>query len=188
MRVLLECWGDDFATRARAKNESAGTVDGAKHEPAGLKDFNSHRSADICEPLLLIAEECSPETAEAARKSLVTLCNSEEREPNLSIRALADIKAVFDAHVPSPTLFDPPTANLKERIRSTDLLAAMKNIEDSPWGRTFTTTDLAKLLKKAFGPSVGPKTIRFGVDTQKGYLRSWFEPYFVYLPKTDESP
>jgi len=184
LRVLLERWGEDFVTRALAKSERT-----APDEPAGLDDFNSHRKADICEPLLLIAEECSPETAEAARKSLVTLCNSEEREPNLPIRALADIKAVFDAHVPSPTLFDPPGANLKERIRSTDLLTAMKNIEDAPWGRKFTTTDLASLLTKAFGPSVKPRTRRFGVTTQKGYDRSWFEPYWdSYLPKADENP
>jgi hypothetical protein len=191
LRVLLERWGEDFVARALAKSERTAPVDGviAPDEPAGLDDFNSHRKADICEPLLLIAEECSPETAEAARKSLVTLCNSEEREPNLPIRALADIKAVFDSHVPSPTLFDPPGTNLKERIRSADLVAAMRSIPDGPWGRKFDETALASLLTKAFGPSVKPRTRRFGVITKRGYDRSWFEPYWdSYLPKADENP
>jgi hypothetical protein len=182
LHARLERWGADFAARSLAKEERA--------EPAGLDDFDSHRSADICEPLLLIAEECGPEIAESARKSLVTLCNREEDETP-HIRALADIKAVFDAYAPSPTFFDSPTVNQKERIRSADLLAGMRKIEGAPWGRNFDAAALARLLRK-FGPSLKPKTIRFGPEawnTAKGYERSQFERYWdSYLPDTDENP
>lgn len=146
LKATIEQWAKTFV----AKQHS---------EPSGL-DALPDRAADICEPLLMIAESSGDEVAAAARDALVALCGRERSDDSMGVQLLADIRTVFG---------DEHTDKLASAVLATRLAA----IEESPWGprfgRDFDARELAKLLKP-FG--IRPRTVRFDDGkTLKGYHR-----------------
>lgn len=133
----------------------------------------SDRQADCCEPLLAIADLVGGEWPEAARKALIELCvEAQADDQSTGIRLLFDIRTVFEEYD-------------VDRIASVDLVAALIEVETSPWaefwlGKPLTAPRLARILSRF---EIAPGTIRVGGRTPKGYNRRDFEDAFSrYLP------
>jgi hypothetical protein len=145
--------------------------------PGGLGD----RAADICEPLLAIADMAGEEWPDAARSSLVKLCKESEAEDDSnSIQLLRAIREIF--------------IQIKvDRISTEKLLDELiKRDNGEPWGAWWSrdiaggnyrgpSGRLAKLLKPF---SIVPKTHRMadGIPA-RGYKLEEFEDVFCrYVP------
>lgn len=135
------------------------------------------RAQDIIEPLLAIAQCSSAEWKRRAWEAAVTLCaNRTTDDESRGIQLLKDIRAAF--------LRTGCTA--MPSIRLAEILAG---VEESPWilpqGGGFNPRALAKELKRF---KVGPKTIRFGAETAKGYHLDHFRDVFArYIPEGNSS-
>lgn len=118
----------------------------------------SARQQDGAEPLLAIADAAGGVWPEIARKALVEILTSTEAcDDSPGVRLLTDIRAVFEAI-------------RRDRISSKKLVAALAQIESSPWAG-LSVYRLAKLLKPF---RVVPHTIRMGKKTDKGYEKQDF--------------
>ena len=147
------------------------------HMPGELGD----RAADICEPLLAIADMAGDGWPDSARSSLVKLCaESESSDESIGIQLLGAIREIF-------------TQTGGDRISTKDLLDALiarDNGEPWPgrWSRDLRNENyqgpsgsLARLLKP-FGIVSG--TIRpTDSGPAKGYkLESFKDAFSRYLP------
>ncbi|MBW3591954.1 MAG: DUF3631 domain-containing protein [Actinobacteria bacterium] len=123
-----------------------------------LPDSIEDRDADIWEPLLAIADAAGGDWPEKARVAAVALvADSRAATPSLGVKLLEDVKEVFgDA----------------EAMSSKDLLEALNEIEESPWGDLYgkglNARGLAQRLR-AYG--VHSKNVRIGDRIPKGYTR-----------------
>jgi hypothetical protein len=164
IRMRLAAWAQEFLERSHP-------------EPAGLDDLPD-RAADICEPLLMIAETCDDDIATRARQALVTLCGHVREDESRGVRLLRDIRAVFDDEG-------------LDRIASAHLAVVLTSFEESPWGprygKEFDPRALARLLKP-FG--IKPHSIRIDdVGTPKGYHSEQFtDAWARYLPSPEKPP
>lgn len=137
-----------------------------------IPDALDDRAADGWEPLLAIADLAGGEWAERGRRAALALSTGGAHEDeSVGVRLLADIRAVFEE-----TGLD--------RLSSGVLLEKLAAMEEAPWGdwygRPLTARGLAKLLKPY---SIGPKTIRQGTDTAKGYWKAEFvDSWERYIP------
>lgn len=143
--------------------------------PGGLHD----RAADNWIPLLAIAIAAGGDWPQRAREAARILSGGEAVEDTSArVQLLADIRTVF-------------AARGVDRIRSTDLVDALVDMEDRPWpewskGKPLTPTQLARLLRP-FG--VTPGTRREGSGTFRGYQRDRFNDAFGrYLPLQGVTP
>ena len=140
--------------------------------PDGITD----RAADVWEALLSVADAAGGEWPSRARVTAVTLVTDTlGGSPSLGVRLLSDLKTVFGERTAVPTV---------------DLLAALIELEESPWGdlrgKPLDGRRLAKLLK-LYG--VNRKTIRVGANTFKGYeVADLYDAWSRYLPQEPESP
>jgi 5S rRNA maturation endonuclease (ribonuclease M5) len=140
--------------------------------PAGVED----RDADLWEALLAVADIAGGDWSKRAReaaKALVAMAR--EIEPSLNIRLLADLRAVF---------------GIKEQLTTKEILAALHELEDAPWGdlrgKPLSDNQLARRLKQY---DVKSKTLRVGKDESgkdhfaKGYERAdLHDAWRRYLP------
>ena len=138
-----------------------------------LPEELSDRAQDIWEVLLQIAEEAGDEWSERARAAALGLSLGIDEDDSLGIVLLTDIRAVFDEQS-------------IDRLPSTELAAALTEMEESPWGdldgRSLDARKLARLLKP-YG--IRPTGQRMGAEkkTAKGYLRSDFtDAWSRYAP------
>jgi hypothetical protein len=125
------------------------------------------RAADTWEPLIAVADAAGgqwPSMAREACRALVDDADDADEESSLSTKLLADIKATFtDKHA--------------SFLSSADLVAALRDIEESPWSDfELNPRKLASRLKQ-FGISPGHNTTK----TARGYtlegLADAFERY-----------
>jgi len=143
--------------------------------PAVLQEL-SDRAADCAEPLLAIADLAGDDWPARAREALITLFEAERSEDSVGVQLLGDVRRIFE---------DCRT----DRLKTTDLLHALRGIDESPWaefnkGKSLTAHGLARLLN-SFG--IESRTIRVENVTPKGYLRGMFEDAWErYLPKPSE--
>ena len=81
----------------------------------------SDRQADICEPLLAIADMAGGDWPERTLGSLIKLCVQTSADDSLGVKLLADVRLVFD--------------EVKiDRLSTQDLLRALVDLDtDSPW-------------------------------------------------------
>ncbi len=135
--------------------------------PSGLSD----RQADVCEPLLAIADAVGGEWPKNARGALLKLCTGAQADDDsVGVRLLQDIKNIF-------------TEKQADEISSTDLCDNLALVETSPWaewshGKSLSTVKLAKLLKP-FEVYPGP----LSSGQVRGYRLSAFEEAFsLYIP------
>lgn len=123
------------------------------------------RQQDGAEPLLAIADAAGGDWPRAIRQSLIELCaGAQAADSSIGVQLLADIWQVFDSRG-------------VDRLASADLVAALCEIETSPWvewfhGKPITPGKLARLLSSH---EIKPHTIRIGDKTPKGYQRDEFE-------------
>jgi hypothetical protein len=134
-----------------------------------LPDALTDRQQDGAEPLLAIADAAGREWPEAARRALIELC-AEAQALDISIGKLllSDILQIFEA------------AGV-DRLSSAELVAALLDVETSPWsewsrGKPLTPSRLARLLR---GYLISPHSIRIAEKTPKGYEREDFRDAFL---------
>lgn len=160
IRWALQCWAElvhgDVA-------EYRGL--GRPMIPEGIRN----READICRPLLVVAELAGGHGPERARVTAVTAVTAMGASaiPSEGIDLLVDIKAIFD--------------RLQvEVIFTTDLLAELASL-DQRW-RRWDGKKLARRLHD-YGMGQTNKTQRIGAKVAKGYRREYFETTWMrYLP------
>ena len=124
-------------------------------EMPGITD----RDADVWEPLLAIADTAGQEWPRVARNAAKALvAESKESSPSLGIRLLTDLFEIFNGF---------------ESMSSEDLLKALHDIEEAPWGdlygKPLNARGLAQRLRKY---EVASKNVRNAMgNVAKGYAR-----------------
>ena len=146
-----------------------------KTDPSMPKEIVD-RNADVWEALLAVADAAGGDWPKRARVSAVSLvsASADDRE-SLGLRLLTDIRQVFKD---------------VKALFTVDLLNALMNVEESPWGdlkgRPLDAHRLAKFLKP-YG--VKSTQVRIGDKSQKGYSRddladAWLR--YVLVKKKEE--
>jgi hypothetical protein len=138
------------------------------------------RASEGWEPLLAIADLAGGTWPSRARRASLALSTGRAHEDESEgVRLLTDIRAVFERHD-------------VERIATADLLVALKDDEESPWGTWgkakvgLTPHDLARLLRPF---EIRPTTVNLEDRRAKGYKREDFEDAWTrYLPKDPLPP
>jgi hypothetical protein len=139
------------------------------------------RLQDSWEPLLCVADLAGGEWPEAARQAALELAGARPSdEDSLQARLLADIRTVF-------------TDEGSERLFTADLIDALAEIEESPWGdyygKPISAQGISKLLR---GYGIKPHLIRIGEEVKRGYVATAFTDawnrYLPPLPPEGETP
>jgi putative DNA primase/helicase len=171
--VARFCYGrtpDLSEVAMKATRWGADNADAIRACDPNIPDAIFNRAADNWAPLLAVAEVAGGDIPERARQVALAACGVEE-EPSHGAMLLADIRSVFEEKDCT-------------RITSADLIAALVNMADRPWGecnhgKALTQNQLARRLK-LFG--VGPKTVRTDGDRLKGYeLVSFTDAFNRYI-------
>jgi hypothetical protein len=151
-----------------------------------IPDALSDRQADICEPLLAIADLAGVEWPQKARQALIEVCVSEENEGSISVKLLTDIRRVFDERG-------------TDRLSTLDLVKALIALEtDNPWA-PWWEKDVANNNVKGAGTNLSRKLKRFGIksrvirtsddSTPHGFYRTDFEDVWArYCPHSMQPP
>ncbi len=128
--------------------------------PIGIED----RAADLWEPLLAVADAAGGEWSTRARQAAVALTDDADDAARQN-QLLADFRDVFDAAQ-------------KSVLSTDDVLAALRRIDEAPWGKfELSAADLAFRLRP-YG--VGPKQVRpDGRRQVRGYARADLEETFA---------
>jgi putative DNA primase/helicase len=132
----------------------------------------TNRLADNWRPLLAIADLIGDEWPQRAREAARMLVAAKADDSHGTL-LLEDLRPLF-------------IESCTDRLSSADIVWALEGMEDRPWpeyshGKPITKHGLAKILKR-FG--VGPRTVRFGTETFKGYLLEDLEETFHrFLPQ-----
>jgi hypothetical protein len=170
LRARLAAWCDPSIEKLRTARPAI---------PPELSD----RQADVCEPLLAIADLAGGGWPEAARKALVELCSKAQTEDDsVGVQLLTDIRAVF-----YPVEDNGDRFTEVERIASSDLVKDLAAMEGRPWAefgkmaKPITPNQVAKLLGRY---EIWPKTMRLSDGRRlKGYEWDQFtELWELYLP------
>lgn len=163
---------------ARFAQDNAQAIEASRVE---LPDELSDRAQDCWEPLLAIAA-CGGEVwVDYATEAAVQLSADSAEQIGGSSELLADVREIFAV---VDRFGEPP-----DRIRTRDLLAELLKDPEKPWvtwnrGNPLSARQLAKMLGSY---SIHPRTVRFGTETPKGYLREQFKDAFQrYLPPVAE--
>jgi hypothetical protein len=149
----LAAWADDAFDRLRVAR------------PERVEGLRT-RAWEVWRPLIAIADMAGGDWPERARRAAHTLAKaSSEALPATDAHTLlVDLHGVFEAKG-------------VDRIKTAELLTALRAIEDSPWddyrGKPLGAHQLSALLRRY---DVRSRTLRFGAEPMaKGYEREWFE-------------
>lgn len=138
-----------------------------------LPECLNDRAQDNWEPLLAIAEVAGGLWPDLARKAALKLSGVDSPTMSIGTELLADIQEVFEA-------------KRVERIRSTDLLAALCDDDERPWATYNRGKQMSprQLSRKLAGYDIRSKNLKIGYgDVKKGFERSQFKEAFSrYLP------
>ncbi|HIF50429.1 MAG TPA: DUF3631 domain-containing protein [Thiotrichaceae bacterium] len=135
-----------------------------------VPDIGNDRASDNWTSLLTIAEVIGGDWMKEAIKAMKILSEYDEGD-NIGPMLLNDIKTIFeDKNV--------------EQIFSEDLVKTLIELEERPWGewskgKPISTNKLSRLLKPY---KIRTQTIRFNLETKKGYkLKSFDDVFSRYL-------
>ena len=134
--------------------------------PAEIAD----RAADICEPMLAVADAAGGDWPERARAALIYLTGA-AKDDSISgaLELLAHIRDAFLA---------------TDKIWTSTLVERLRNREESPWGDIRGKPLDARMLSDMLRPyRIKPSDVKIDGINRKGYLRSDFElAWKSYLP------
>lgn len=131
------------------------------------------RQADVCEPLLAIADLAGGNWPQSSRRALVELCaRAQADDESIGAKLLSDLRRIF-------------AERKAEEIPSAALCESLAQIETSPWGewskgKPLSAVKLARLLKPfdIFPDRIGDRDSRL-----RGYKLTQFQDAFSrYLP------
>jgi hypothetical protein len=140
--------------------------------PEGIED----RNADVWEALLSVADVAGGGWPARARRNAVTLVTaSSDRAGSLGVTLLSDLRNLFTT----------------DRLATDDILEALHQMEESPWGdlrgKPLDARGLSRRLSK-YG--VKPRQMRVGDRIVRGYdladLRDPFERYLSPSPSDSD--
>ena len=143
-----------------------------------LPEEMTDRQQDGAEPLLAIADLAGGEWPQAARRALIELCaDARAADSSIGVQLLNDIRVVFESKG-------------LDRLSSTELAAALAEIETSPWGewshgKPLTAAKLARLLSP-YG--ITPHNIRMEGKVPKGYELEGFRDAFERYLRLTNAP
>jgi hypothetical protein len=149
------------------------SVPASKHWP-NMPDGIADRDADVWEPLLTVADLAGGEWPKRARVTAVTLVtDSKAATPSLGIRLLDDIRTVFGD---------------RDAMGSEELLKALRDLEESPWGdlkgKPLDARGLANRLRQY---EIRRTDVRIGDWHGKGYKREdLWDAWRRYLPRAEQ--
>jgi hypothetical protein len=132
--------------------------------PLGITD----RPADTWEPLLAMADAAGGDWPDRARAACVALNKVRvDSDDSIGVKLLADIRTV-----------------LADRMSSADLAEKLAAIEESPWGDWYGKAIDARWLARKLKPfGIGPKVVRIGETTPRGYdVEDFHDAWARYLP------
>lgn len=157
--------------RARLQEAGSAALGALRDARPSLPSELDDRAADCWEPLLAIADLASPEWSERARAAARCLSAHERDDDSLGVKALRDIREVFD-HSNAAAL------------ASVDLREHLIALDDSTWadfkGKQLTGRQLGDLLRPY---RISARTIRISATTARGFRREQFEDAWRrYLP------
>lgn len=139
--------------------------------PDGIED----RNADVWESLLSVADAAGGDWSKRARVAAVALvADAKGGQPSLGIRLLVDLKTVFAD---------------RDRLWTMDILSALNNLEESPWGdlkgKPIDPRRLSNLLRP-YG--VKSDQVKINGVNQHGYTReSLWDAWVRYLPRVESA-
>ncbi|SDD68049.1 DUF3631 domain-containing protein [Actinokineospora iranica] len=129
-------------------------VEAEPEMPPGVDD----RPAEIWEPLLAIAELAGGHWPTTARAACSHFVFGQKTTPSLGVRLLSDLRDLF-------------AAERTDRMHTSDILARLRAIEDSPWpdlgGKPL---DAQRLAKEMSLYQVAPMTFKHNNTNAKGYV------------------
>jgi hypothetical protein len=133
--------------------------------PTVVPDVLGDRASDIWEPLLAIALLAGGEWPERAASAAIKLSVPAEDDDSGSdgVRLLADVRNAFGLL-------------RRDRVSSADLVRALNEIEDAPWGEQGTDPHVLARMLRPF--EVKPRLVRVGEAVFRGYLKSDFVDSF----------
>lgn len=169
IRDAFASWASDVAT-----------IENLRAARPAVPDSLGDRQADICEPLLAIADAAGGDWPERARAALAELFGADEFEADsLGTKLLTAVRHAF-------------TESGTDRLSTEELLQALLLCEDAPWAGWWESdigkgnlrgpaSKLARLLKP-FGVTSGTIRLADG-STPKGYkAESFADAWDRYLP------
>lgn len=142
-------------------------------------DFLPDRDAEGWEPLFAILSVAVPHRLPELRRCAESLTQqkiADTEDDNLSLRLLADIRAVWSRNEP--------------RVTTSTLLTRLRVLEESPWAEEVPLNQrkLARMLRPF---NVTPKQMRIGAGNCKGYeysaLSQVFSRYLSPVSETSET-
>ncbi|MGV7215025.1 DUF3631 domain-containing protein [Bradyrhizobium sp. UFLA05-112] len=144
--------------------------------PTGIED----RTADVWEPLLVVADLASGKWPDLARKAAVALVAgaASDTPPSLNIRLLSDLRTIFiarDAEVQATTPKGLPTKLILE---------ALHGLEDAPWSHLKEPLNDHSLARRLHDYGIKSDKLRpRGQNQCKGYrLADLGDAWRRYLP------
>ena len=163
LRTLARQWASQNQERLRSARPDA---------PPEL----GHRQREVSRPLFAVGDIVSGAWPERIRSAVARLFATRDAAPlnDIKIELLADIRQAFGD---------------RDRIASADLIDALVNMEDRPWGtwnkgKPMNRHQLGRQLND-FGIYSRPMRLDDGRNL-KGYRRDWFEPKWErYLPHSE---
>jgi hypothetical protein len=135
-----------------------------------LPDELDDRAQDVWEPLFAIAdltEGAAAPWSERARKAALALSAGEQRDDDsVTVLLLRDIHAFF-------------SSNGHDRVRTSDLLSHLHEIEESPWGDWYGKALSAQGLSRLLRPHrIKTMPVRVSRETVRGYKVEQFADAF----------
>lgn len=142
-------------------------ADKVEHSKPNLPEALNDRAQDNWEPLLSIAEIAGGNWPKIAITAALKISNQHEQSQSISIELLSDIQEIFE------------TKQI-DRITSAELITELCKDEEKPWatfnrGMQIKPRQIASKLKEF---NIISNTIRIGMVTAKGYLKSQFTDTF----------
>lgn len=152
--------------------------DQVHHAKPALPDTLNDRAQDNWEPLFAIAHIAGEDWPTFARLASAKISGNNEQSQSLGVELLSDIKEIFENRC-------------TDRMTSSELIQLLCHDEEKPWatynrGLSIKPRQLANRLRE-FG--IISNTIRIGITTAKGYMKSQFVDAFArYItPSVTES-
>lgn len=138
--------------------------------PEGIMD----RPADVWESLIAIGDSAGPEWSARIRRSAVVMNEIRQKaDPSLGVQLLTDARKIF-------------TEREVDRMFTTDLVTALCELDESPWGDLRGKEIDARGVARRLRPyGIRPKQIRDG-ESRKGYaIEDFHDAWSRYLPPLD---
>jgi hypothetical protein len=121
-----------------------------------IPDALNDRQADICEPLLAVADLAGGEWPQKARQALIEVCVSEENEESIGVKLLTDIRRVFDEQDVANNNVKGAGTNLSRKLKRFGIKSRVIRTSDDSTPHGFYRTDFEDVWARYCPHSMQP--------------------------------